>query len=131
MTRRSVTVSIILLAIAEATELIVFSEGTGPIRLIVGLAFVLLVPGLALTRLLRLPADLLTFTTLAIALSAAIDSTIALILLYAGIWSVQLALTVLTVITAAIVAIDLPPVRAATGRAMRAFLDTFGREITT
>jgi hypothetical protein len=131
MTRRSLTVSIVLLAIAEATELIVFSEGTGPIRLIVGLAFVLLVPGLALARLLRLPADLLTFMTIAIALSAAIDISIVLVLLYASIWSAQLALTVLTVITAAIVAIDLPAVRAAIGRAMRAVLDTFGGEIST
>lgn len=111
MHRRRLVEPIIILAIAEATELLVFAGGEGPARLVFGLTFALLVPGWALLRLVRLETDRLTWLTLAVATSTAIDIGVVLPLLYAGIWSIHLAVTLLVGIIVVLVAIDLPVIR--------------------
>ncbi|HEX7172792.1 MAG TPA: hypothetical protein VF365_09325 [Candidatus Limnocylindria bacterium] len=99
---------IAMLAIAEATELIVFANGQGPIRVLFGLAFTLLVPGWAVLRLIRLETDLLTWLGLAVAVSCAVDIGVSLTLLYLEAWSIQLAVTLLVVIVMVLIALDLP-----------------------
>jgi hypothetical protein len=111
MDRRRLIEPIVILAIAEATELLVFAGGEGPARLVFGLAFALLVPGWALLRLVRLETDLLTWVAFALAISSAIDIAVVLPLLYLGIWSIHLGVTLLVGIIVVLVAIDLPVTR--------------------
>jgi uncharacterized membrane protein len=106
--RRRLLEPIAMLAIAEATELIVFANGQGPIRVLFGLTFTLLVPGWAVLRLIRLETDLLTWLGLAVAVSCAVDISVSLTLLYLDAWSIQLAVTLLVVIVIVLIALDLP-----------------------
>lgn len=106
--RRRLLEPIAMLAIAEATELIVFANGQGPIRLLFGLTFALLVPGWAVLRLIRLQTDVLTWLCLAVAVSCAVDISVSLTLLYLDAWSIQLAVTLLVVIVIVLIALDLP-----------------------
>lgn len=110
--RRRLIEPIIMLAIAEATELFVFTGGGGPVRVLFGLTFSLLIPGWAVLRLVRLELEPLTWLAFALAISTAIDIAVALPLLYLGIWSIQLAVTLLVGIVVVLVAIDLPVIRA-------------------
>lgn len=111
MSGRRLVEPIIMLAIAEATELVVFAGVHGPARVILGATFALIVPGWALIRLIHLEALPLTWLAFAVAISTAIDIVVALPLLYFGIWSIQLAVTLLVGIVVVLVAIDLPIVR--------------------
>lgn len=97
-----------MLAIAEATELIVFANGQGPIRVLFGLTFALLVPGWAVLRLIRLKTDLLTWIGLAVAVSCAVGIIVSLTLLYLDAWSIQFAVTLLVLIVIVLIALDLP-----------------------
>jgi hypothetical protein len=112
MNGRRLVEPIAILAIAGATELLVFSDGQGPARLLLGLAFALVVPGWAALRLVRLETDVLTWLAFAVAISTAIDITLVLPLLYLGIWSIHLGVSLLLGIIVALVAIDLPVTRA-------------------
>src|SRR5919204_3505321 len=107
---------ILILVLAESAELIVFAGGGGLFRLLFGLTFALLVPGWAVLRLMRLETDPLTWLSLAVAISSAIDIAVALPLFYLDIWSVQFAVTALLGITVTLVAIDLPVVRRRLGQ---------------
>src|ERR671919_502775 len=69
---------IIMLAIAEATELVVFAGVHGPARVILGATFALIVPGWALIRLIHLEALPLTWLAFAVAISTAIDILVAI-----------------------------------------------------
>jgi hypothetical protein len=111
MRGRRLVAPIILVAAAEATELLVFANGTGPLRVALGLGFALLAPGWAVVRMLRLPIDLVTWIALAVGVSTAIDIAVAFLLFYLDIWSIELAVTVLTGIIVIVVALDLPIVR--------------------
>ena len=111
MNRRRLIEPIVILAIAATTELLIFAGGEGPARLVFGLTFSLLVPGWALLRLVRLETDLLTWLALASAIATAIDIAVVLPLLYIGIWSIHLGVTIILGIIVVLVAIDLPVVR--------------------
>jgi hypothetical protein len=111
MDRRRLIEPIVILSIAEATELLVFAGGEGPARLVFGLTFALLVPGWAVLRLVRLDTDLMVWLAFAVAISSAIDVAVVLPLLYLGAWSVHLGVTLLVGIIVVLVAFDLPVTR--------------------
>ena len=69
-----------------------------PLRAVVVLVFLVLAPGYAVVRLLRLP-DRLVELTLAVALSIALDSLVALGYLYAGLAWIAWTLATLVALT--------------------------------
>jgi hypothetical protein len=69
------------------------------VRAVVTLTFLLLCPGLAVVRLLRLPSRLVGLT-LAIGLSLVLDQATAMVSMYAGVWSPGGCLAVLALLTA-------------------------------
>jgi hypothetical protein len=103
--------SIGLLLLAGATELVVFSDGHGPIRLGLVLAFLFVAPGWALVRLIGLEMSPMSRIGLALGVSIAIDMAAASIILYARIWSAELALTLVVAVVVLAVLLDLPPSR--------------------
>lgn len=103
--------SIGLLLLAGATELVVFSDGHGPIRLGLVLAFLFLAPGWALVRLIDLEMSPMSRIGLAVGVSIAVDMAAASIILYARIWSAELALTLVVAVVVLAVLLDLPPLR--------------------
>jgi hypothetical protein len=70
------------------------------IRPFVVVVFLIVAPGTAIVRLLKIP-DRIAELTLGIALSAAIDGTVPGVLMYAGFWSSDLALLIVIGITLA------------------------------
>ncbi len=76
----------LILILSILTGLVVFTGILPGARPLLVLFFYILCPGLALIRLFRL-RDPLTEVVLVIALSLAVDATVAMILLYAGAWS--------------------------------------------
>jgi RsiW-degrading membrane proteinase PrsW (M82 family) len=111
MNGRRLLEPIVILAVAGATELLVFASGVGPARTVFGLVFALLVPGWAVLRLVRLASDPLTWMAFAVAISTAMDIAVVLPLFYLGIWSIQLAVTLLVGIIVVLFAIDLSVTR--------------------
>ena len=111
MSVREVMVTIVLVATTLATLLLVVADGAGALSVGLGLGVALFVPGWAVLRLLRLEADGLTRVGLAVAISTAIDIAIVLPMFYLGIWSIELAITVLTLLILGLVAIDIPFIR--------------------
>jgi hypothetical protein len=90
---------------STAAGLAVFLSATPSVRAPIIVAFLLVCPGLALTRLLRL-GDLAVELTLAVALSIALDGLVAGSLLYAGEWSPRIGFTVLLAVAVVAAAID-------------------------
>jgi hypothetical protein len=85
---------------AVAVGLATLAGVQGPVRAGLALWFLLICPGLALVRLLRLD-DTVFELTLGVALSLALDTLVAGGLLYAGAWSPAGALAVLIAISVA------------------------------
>lgn len=81
-----------------AVALAVFGGVGSPWRPLVVFWFLLVCPGMALVGLF-LPRDGVATVTLALALSIALDTLIAMALLYAGYWSPRAGLVVLIAIT--------------------------------
>ena len=104
-------VSIGLLLLAGATELVVFSDGHGPIRLGLVLAFLFFAPGWALVRLIDLEMSPMSRIGLALGVSIGVDMAAASIILYARVWSAELALTLVVAVVVLAVLLDLPPSR--------------------
>jgi len=90
---------------SATAALVVFTGATPSVRAPIIVAFLLVCPGLALTRLLRL-GDLAVELTMAIALSIALDGLVAGSLLYAGEWSPRIGFTVLLAVAVVAAAID-------------------------
>lgn len=84
-------------ALALAVHLVVPPSA---VRAAVTLTFLLLCPGLAVVRLLRLPSRLIVLT-LSIALSLVLDQVTAMVSMYAGGWSPSGCLAALALVTAA------------------------------
>ena len=97
---------VVVLVSAAAVALLVLGDRTTPLRPFVALWFLLICPGMAFVRLLRLQ-DRLIELTLAVALSFAIDGLVSEILLYAGLWSFKLGLIVLIGLALLGIAFDL------------------------
>jgi hypothetical protein len=89
---------LILIGAAIATALLVYVTPGLPLRPYVVQAFLILCPGMALIRLLRL-RDVAVEWTLAIALSIVLDGTVPTIQLYAHLWSPDVSLAILLGIT--------------------------------
>lgn len=80
--------------------------GAGPVlRVPVVLTFLLVCPGLAITRFLRI-SDTATQWSVAVALSISLDGIVTLVQAYTGTWSPTGAMIVLTAITLAAVAVE-------------------------
>jgi len=108
-----------LLLITGATELLVSSDGQGPVRIATSVGFLLLVPGWAVLRMVDPPVDLVTGAGLAIAISVGLDMAVATTLLYLRIWSVGLALAIISALVVLAILLGLPASRAAIGREAR------------
>ncbi len=83
---------------AAATAGLAFTGNTSPLRAVVALWFLLICPGMAFVSVLRL-ADILTEVALGVALSLAIDTIVASVMLYAGAWSSPRQLAIVLGIT--------------------------------
>lgn len=97
---------VVILVSAIAAGLLAFGESATPVRPFVALWFLLICPGMAFVRLLRL-RDGLAELTLAVALSFAIDGLVSEVLVYAGQWSFKTGLAILIGIAFTGVAFDL------------------------
>jgi uncharacterized membrane protein len=106
-------VSVALLALSGAAQLVVFADGQGVVRVGLVFGFLLLAPGWALMRIVDPPLDRGGRAALAVAVSVAVDMAVATALLYLRVWSVELALSAVVVIVAVSVLLDLPSSRAA------------------
>ncbi|MCK6209402.1 hypothetical protein KZX45_02460 [Georgenia sp. EYE_87] len=95
--RRTTAALILASAIALAAYFLPFPPVP---RAAVELSFLLVCPGLALVRILRLPSRL-AVASLAVALSLVLDQVVAMVAMYAGGWSPGAALVALAVLTVA------------------------------
>jgi hypothetical protein len=77
-----------------ATEVLVYSEVTMPVRPLITLWFLLICPGMAFVQLLQI-RDSVNELVLAVALSLVLDLIVATAILYAGFWSPELILAIL------------------------------------
>jgi uncharacterized membrane protein len=94
-------------AAALVTAACVASAAAGwhsPLRTVVALVFLLVVPGWAVGELLGLASEPLYLLIAAIALSLSLDTCVSLSLLYAHAWSLSLATAVLVALTLAALA---------------------------
>ena len=91
---------IIIILSAGAAELVTFVIPASPMRPIVVIWFLFICPGMAVVRLLRLNEPVVEWT-LAIALSIAVDASVAAIQLYTGRWSPTLTLEILIALSLA------------------------------
>ena len=98
MTRRSLTWPAAILLSTVAVSVVTYADIWPSVRPFVALPFLVLCPGLAWARLLRVEPELNTIL-LGIALSLAIDTIVATALLYAHQPSVQVNLGALVAIT--------------------------------
>lgn len=99
-------VAVGLIAWATAASFFVFQDIHSPFRSLISLSFLLLAPGLAVARLLRLD-DRLMQLSLALALSLALDALVATLLLYANAWSVESIFFILAYLTFVTALVDL------------------------
>lgn len=90
------TLALLVLAVAAGASVLLSYDG--PLRHLFGLWLVLMAPGWALLRLLRLPMSLATLIAASFGISTAVGIVISLLLFYGGLWSVELAASVLTVL---------------------------------
>jgi hypothetical protein len=90
---------------SAAAACVVFVRLTPAVRAPVALAFLLVCPGFALTRLLRL-GELATELTVALALSVALDAAVAGSLVYAGAWNPDVAFGVVLGVVVSCAAVD-------------------------
>ncbi len=95
-----------VIACTLATGVDTFLDVQSPLRPILALCFLLLCPGMALVGLLRIE-DMAVRVTLSLALSVAVDASVATLALYAHAWSSPLIFTVLAGITLGIVALEI------------------------
>jgi len=87
------------IAVSAATvEVLVHNDVANPVRPVLALWFLLICPGMAFIQLLNF-RDYLYEIVLAISLSLALDLLIASALLYTGLWSPELILLILIVLS--------------------------------
>ncbi len=85
---------------AIAVVMVVFGNAPQPLRPVIAFWFLLVCPGMALVRLLRLKEALAEWI-LAIALSLAIEALVAGLMVFTGLWSPGAGLAALVVISLA------------------------------
>jgi uncharacterized membrane protein len=87
-----------LVALSAVCAAVVAAGWHSPVRVVVAIAFVLIVPGLAAAELLDIH-ELMQKLSVATAASLSIDALVAMILLYARLWSIGRALAILIALT--------------------------------
>lgn len=92
-------------ALGLLAVVLVVVDASSVLRVPVVLTFLLVCPGLAIVRLLRI-SDTATEWSVAVALSISLDGLVTLVQAYTGTWSPTGAMLVLTAITLAAVAIE-------------------------
>ncbi len=92
-------------ALGLLAVILVLAGAGAIIRVPVVLGFLLVCPGLAIVRLLRI-SDPATMWSVAVALSIAIDGLVSLVQAYSGHWNPTVALLAIAAITLAAVAIE-------------------------
>jgi len=110
-------------ALALMTLVVIMAGIGGAVRAAVVLTFITVAPGLAVFRRLGLPLEPALCATVVVATSWAIGAALALVQLYAQVWSIEVALITLGVFVVALSLPDVMPTRAlirrATGRVMK------------
>ena len=96
----------VALGVSTAAAAYAAFDLASPLRVLVILAFLLLVPGTAIIRLLRLD-ELAAEVALATGLSVSLAGMVAGVLLYAGAWSPGATLAILICVTLAAVGVEL------------------------
>jgi hypothetical protein len=94
----SVAYTVTIVALASGSALCILTDIGSPIRPAVTSTFLLICPGLACTRLLRIQPAMVE-ATVAVAISLAIDALIAECMVYARLWSPATALWLLIAFT--------------------------------
>lgn len=89
-----------LLLLTAAASAAVLADVPGPLRAGLVLAFLVIGPGLAWARSLRL-RDPIVLSTVAVALSLSLDALVACAMLYGGVWSPGAGFAVLAGLTLA------------------------------
>lgn len=90
----------IALMVTAGCVVAVTTGWVSPVRAVLALAFLLFCPGLALAELLEID-DVAQLLTIAIAGSLALDTLLALVLVYSGAFSAPLAVDILAAVTVA------------------------------
>jgi hypothetical protein len=93
-----------LVALGVLTPLVAVTQPVQPIRALAAASLLLLLPGLAVARLLR-PGDTTLFMAVAVSASLALSVLTATGLMYAGLWSWQLTVVLLGAITTVVAVI--------------------------
>jgi hypothetical protein len=104
MERRSAA----LIGLAVLMPLLAAIQPVQPIRALAAASVLMLLPGIAVARLLRLGDPILSLVV-APSVSLALTVLTSTALMYAGIWSWQLTLALLGAVTAAVAAVTGPP----------------------
>lgn len=95
----SSTIWTIIVLLSAAAAALVFYTGFGAaLRPVVLFWFLLIIPGMAFVRLLYI-VEVINRWTLAVGLSLAIDSIVAIVMLYSGSWRVEYGLAALLAIS--------------------------------
>jgi hypothetical protein len=97
-----------LMGLAVLMPLLAAIQPVQPIRALAALSVLMLLPGIAVARLLRLADPILSLVVVP-SVSLALTVLTSTALMYAGIWSWQLTLALLGAITAAVAAVTGPP----------------------
>lgn len=100
----------IIVISAVGVGLVTFRDVESPVRGVIALWFLLICPGMAFTRLLRV-SEVFTELALAVALSLAIDAIVAGTMIYAGAWSPEWILVGLISISMIGVAVQIATAR--------------------
>ena len=90
----------IIVVSSAAIAILTYAGVESPVRVAFAFWFLLVCPGMALVRLLRLK-DVIVELTLAVALSLALDALVASALVYTGLWSSKSSLAILIAISIA------------------------------
>jgi hypothetical protein len=98
MIRLSCLWPVTIIVSALAVGYMMFGDITSPLRPLMAFWFLVICPGMALVRLLRI-SDLMIELTLAVALSFALDAIVASVMVYAGAWSPEWGLAMLLVVS--------------------------------
>jgi uncharacterized membrane protein len=114
MNRPSWTWPVIIIISAVSSGLLVFGDFLPSARYLLSFWFLLVCPGMAYVRLLHI-RDSVTEWALAIALSLAIDTVVAMFMLYTGNWSPNGGLVALMAISIGGVALQLKDMRLTKG----------------
>ncbi|CAA9570966.1 MAG: hypothetical protein AVDCRST_MAG49-3609 [uncultured Thermomicrobiales bacterium] len=93
--RRSVGVwPAVIIGSSIVVGILTFADVESPVRSAVSLWFLIACPGMAVVRLIGV-GETAVELTLAVALSLALDTLVAMVMLYAGMWSPEGSLAVL------------------------------------